>query len=120
MSPLDTVPYWRETIPAELQPSADGPPPPLASPDPIAVMEETFRNGAPGPLVRWAVAPSSPERCSRALLERLADLARRYDLPVYSHIYISRAEALNARRSFGTTTGPWSHIWMRSACSARG
>ena len=82
-----------------------GPPAPLASPDPIAVMEETFRNGAPSSLVRFAVAPSSPERCSRALLERLADLARRYDLPVYSHIYISRAEALNARRSFGSHNG---------------
>jgi 5-methylthioadenosine/S-adenosylhomocysteine deaminase len=104
-SPLETVPYWRETIPADLQPLLMGPPAPLASPDPIAVMEETFRNGAPSPLVRFAVAPSSPERCSRALLERLADLARRYDLPVYSHIYISRAEALNARRSFGSHNG---------------
>jgi cytosine/adenosine deaminase-related metal-dependent hydrolase len=103
-SPLETVPYWRETIPAELQPLLIGPPAP-AAPDPIAVMEESFRKGAPSPLVRWAVAPSSPERCSRALLERLADLARRYDLPVYSHIYISRAEALNARRSFGGHNG---------------
>jgi 5-methylthioadenosine/S-adenosylhomocysteine deaminase len=34
------------------------------------------------------------------LLERLADLAKRHDLPIFSHIYISRAEALNARQRF--------------------
>ena len=52
----------------------------------------------PASLVSWAVSPSSPERCSRALLERLADVADRFELPVYMHIYISRAEALAARR----------------------
>lgn len=99
MSPLDTVPYWRETIPADLQPTLMGGPP-VASADPVAVMEEIFSASRPSSLIRWAVSPSSPERCSRGLIERLADVARRYALPVYAHIYISRAEALNARLSF--------------------
>ena len=104
-SPLDTVPFWREAIPADLQRSLAGPPPPAKVPDPIEVMEEAFNTGDGSSLIRWAVAPSSPERCSRGLLERLSDLARRYDLPVYSHIYISRAEAFNARRNFSDHGG---------------
>lgn len=104
MSPLDTVPYWRETIPPELQPTLMGGPP-VAGPDPIAVMNEVFARRDPASLVRWAVSPSSPERCSRTLLEKLADVARRFELPVYAHIYISRAEALTARRMFGDFNG---------------
>ena len=99
VSPLDTVPYWRDVIPAELQSTLMGDPPAAAT-DPIAVMETIFDKPDPDLLVRWAVSPSSPERCSRSLIERLSDLAKRFDLPVYSHIYISRAEALNARLNF--------------------
>jgi 5-methylthioadenosine/S-adenosylhomocysteine deaminase len=105
MGPLETVPFWRELIPPELQPMLSGPPAPAGAGDPILAMEEIFSAPAHSPLVRWAIAPSSPERCSRALLERLAKLARRRDLPVFSHIYISRAEALNARRSFADHSG---------------
>ena len=99
VSPLDTVPYWRDVIPIELQSTLMGDPP-VAATDPIAVMESIFNRPNPDSLVRWAVSPSSPERCSRSLIERLSDLAKRFDLPVYSHIYISRAEALNARLNF--------------------
>jgi 5-methylthioadenosine/S-adenosylhomocysteine deaminase len=100
VSPLDTVPFWRDVIPAELQASLGGPPPPANVPEPLSVMEELFSERSGDLMSRWAVAPSSPERCSRVLLERLADLAKRHDLPVFSHIYISRAEALNARQRF--------------------
>ena len=104
VSALDTVPYWRETIPADLQSTMMGAPP-VAAPDPIAVMEEVFAGDNDGSLVRWAVAPSSPERVSPALMERLADVARRFNLPIYAHIYISRAEALNARLNFKNDRG---------------
>jgi len=99
-SPMDTVPYWRETIPSDLSDSLSGPPAPARMPDPFDVMDELFGSRDVSGLTTWAVAPSSPERCSHDLLARLAELARKHDLPVYSHIYISRAEALNARRGF--------------------
>lgn len=104
VSPIETVPYWREIIPTELQETIMGGPP-IVGPDPIAVMDEVFSQRDPASLVGWAVSPSSPERCSRALLERLADVADRFELPVYMHIYISRAEALTARRLFGKYGG---------------
>jgi 5-methylthioadenosine/S-adenosylhomocysteine deaminase len=105
VSPLDTVPYWRDVIPVELQPLLAGPPSPPDAADPLSVMESLFSAKTADPMSRWAVAPSSPERCSRPLLERLADLAIRHDLRIFSHIYISRSEALNARRSFTAHDG---------------
>src|SRR5208337_3959794 len=47
--------------------------------------------------VSWALGPSAPERCSAKVMQRTIELARRYDIPVYSHIYESRGMALQAR-----------------------
>lgn len=110
VGPLDTVPYWRETIPPDLLPLLGGAPPAHAAasapPDLIARVEaEIVRRAGAHPLVSWALAPSSPERCSPAMLERIADLARRHALPVFTHIYISKAEALNARRGYAAQGG---------------
>ena len=51
---------------------------------------------APGGL-RWALSPSGPQRSSRALLEGIADLSRRYALPVLTHVYETKAQAAKAR-----------------------
>jgi len=100
VSPFDTVPYWRQLIPPELRDSLAAQPAPSAPP-PLEVAEEIFGSSqGEQSIVKWAVAPSSPERCTRRLMEELAAIAGRHDLPIYSHIYISRAEALNARRAF--------------------
>ena len=105
VSPLDTVPYWRELLPAELQSTLAGPPPPANAVAPIELLSDVLSNPRPAPLLTWAIAPLSPERCSPGLLADLIGLARQHDLPVYTHIYISRAEALNARRSFAAHGG---------------
>ncbi len=107
VSPLDTVPYWRETIPAEAQPGLLGPPPDMRGvPEPLALVESEFwaRSGR-HVRISWALAPSSPERCSRDMLERFGDLARRLELPVVSHIYITKAEAVGARLRFAEFGG---------------
>jgi guanine deaminase len=52
---------------------------------------------APRPRVSWALGPSAPERCSTAVMQRTIEIARRYDIPVYSHIYESRGMVLQAR-----------------------
>ena len=105
--PLDTSPYWRETIPPEMLSLLDGAPIDRSRvPDPLDVIERRINDhSAHTDRIRWAIAPSSPERCSLPLLERLHRLAERYDLPVYSHIYISKAEAVNARQNFGRFGG---------------
>jgi guanine deaminase len=102
VSPLDTVPYWRDTMPNDLQRALAG----GKRPDPFAAVEDQIRarRGRHDRLT-WALAPSSPERCTRELLERIADTSRTLGLPVYSHIYISKAEAVNARLRFAAERG---------------
>jgi 5-methylthioadenosine/S-adenosylhomocysteine deaminase len=107
VSPLDTVPYWRDTIPADAQAGLLGPPPDLVGvPEPLSLIESEYRSRRDRhPRLTWALAPSSPERCSRDLLERFGDLARRLALPVVSHIYITKAEAVGARLRFAEFGG---------------
>jgi cytosine/adenosine deaminase-related metal-dependent hydrolase len=52
---------------------------------------------APRPLIRWALAPSAPQRCSPELLEGIAELSRQHDLPVFTHVYETRVQAAAAR-----------------------
>lgn len=56
----------------------------------------TRRNARP--LVTFGIGPSAPERVRPATVERLADLSARLDLPVYTHLYESRATVVHARR----------------------
>ncbi len=106
VGPLDTVPFWRQIIPRDLQPLLGSAPPGAEPTDPLCrVEDELVRRRGGEPRMTWALAPSSPERCSRAMLTRIAELAARYDLPIYTHLYISKAEALNARRSFAAEHG---------------
>jgi len=53
-----------------------------------------------GDTVHWAVAPFAPQRCTAKMLEGCAELAQRHDLPVYTHVYETRGQALIARDCF--------------------
>ncbi len=53
-----------------------------------------------GDLVHWAVAPFAPQRCTPKMLAACAALADRYDLPIYTHTYETRGQALIARERF--------------------
>jgi guanine deaminase len=55
--------------------------------------------------ITWGLAPSSPERCSPAFLRALARLSVEAALPVFTHIYESRATTLIARQKFGRWNG---------------
>lgn len=100
--PLDTIPFLRDILPPDLAGLVNGPPPPPGMPVPVAELERILAElaAAPGDLVTWAVCPSSPERCSQALLLRLCELARSRRLRLFSHVAISRVEAVGARRLF--------------------
>jgi 5-methylthioadenosine/S-adenosylhomocysteine deaminase len=53
----------------------------------------------------WGLAPSSPERCSPALLLALAKWSDEAGIPVFTHIYESRATTLIARQKFAAWDG---------------
>lgn len=106
VSPLEAVPFWREQIPAELQMLLAPPAKPRPPIDTLHEIEaEIVTRRGRHPLVTWALAPTSPDRCTDDVLRRVAEIAERQSLPVYSHIYISKAEAVGARRRFAAAKG---------------
>ena len=94
---LETIPYWKDIFPKDLHPLLSTAAEPERQLDLLGHFETTCLRAAPRPRVHWALGPSAPERCSPALMARTMELARRYDVPVYSHIYESRGMALQAR-----------------------
>ena len=94
---LETIPYWKDIFPKELHPLLSTAAEPERQLDLLGHFEATCLQAPPRPRVHWALGPSAPERCSPALMARTMELARRYDVPVYSHIYESRGMALQAR-----------------------
>src|SRR4029079_4733258 len=94
---IETIPFWKDTFPEHLHPLLSTAAEPERKLDLIGHFETTRLKAASRPLVSWALGPSAPERCSPALMARTMELARRYDVPVYAHIYESRGMALQAR-----------------------
>jgi guanine deaminase len=94
---LETIPYWEEMFPKELHALLSGAAEPERQLDLLAHFEMRCLQPPQRSRVHWALGPSAPERCSPALMARTMELARRYDVPVYSHIYESRGMAIQAR-----------------------
>jgi 5-methylthioadenosine/S-adenosylhomocysteine deaminase len=102
---IETIPFWKDTFPAELHPLLSTSTEPERQLDLIGHFETTRLKAPPQPRVSWALGPSSPERCSTTIMQRTMELARRYDIPVYSHIYESRGMALQARLTIPEYSG---------------
>lgn len=107
VGPLDTVPFLAEELNEELQTLAKGPPAPHGMSDPMFELESILLTSPSreGDRVTWAVCPSSPERCSRDLMLQMRDMAFKHQLRLFSHIAISRTEAVGARSIFAATSG---------------
>jgi guanine deaminase len=94
---LETIPYWSEVFPPEMHPQLSGAAEPERRLDLLGHFEQACLRAPSRARLHWALGPSAPERCSPALMARTMELARRYDVPVYSHIYESRGMVLQAR-----------------------
>ncbi|GAA4342242.1 amidohydrolase [Pigmentiphaga soli] len=94
---LDTVPYWKDIFPAEYHHLLSSAAEPEKRFDLLGHFEETCLKAPAKARRHWALGPSAPERCTPELMARTVDLAKRYDIPVYSHIYESKGMALQAR-----------------------
>jgi 5-methylthioadenosine/S-adenosylhomocysteine deaminase len=68
--------------------------------DQLDYLDHQYRRHAAADTLHWAVAPFAPQRCSPAMLQGCADLSRRHDLPIYTHVYETRGQALIARELF--------------------
>ncbi|HEY8610976.1 MAG TPA: amidohydrolase family protein [Roseomonas sp.] len=90
----DTLPFAREVLPPEILSTLPGD----ADPAPGIRLAEDLLGAVDGPLLGSVLAPSAPQRCSSALLEWAAALSRERGLPVCTHVYETRVQAVLARQ----------------------
>ncbi len=102
---IDTVPYWKEVFPPEFHGQLSSAAEPEKNFDLLGHFEETCLRAPPRPRLHWALGPSSPERCTTALMARTMDMARRHRIPVFSHLYESKGMALQARHELAQYGG---------------
>jgi guanine deaminase len=101
------VPFWDEVMPAGLRGEATlsvkraGDAKQLLA----RVEGEWQRHRDRHPRITWGLGPATPENCSDAFLEGLAGLSARGNLPVFSHVYESKGNAVTARRAYGADGG---------------
>lgn len=101
------TPFWEELFPSEIADGLSG----VVATDAeaealvagIMALHRRFDTGHP--LISWGLAPSSPERCTPALLRALARASMDGNLPVFTHIYESRATTLIGRQKFDAWNG---------------
>jgi 5-methylthioadenosine/S-adenosylhomocysteine deaminase len=68
-------------------------------------LEDQFKRHPASGTLHWAIAPFAPQRCTPKMLEGCAELAHKYDLAVYPHVYETRGQALIARELFADHDG---------------
>lgn len=101
-----SIPVWDEDGASFSKDQLSGGIQPLYGVDIAQVVRDLVRTRrAKHPRITWALGPSSPERCSESLLVSLAELSRQDDLPIYTHIYESKATRLLARKSHESDEG---------------
>jgi 5-methylthioadenosine/S-adenosylhomocysteine deaminase len=84
---------------ADGAPFLDGVPGLLPASDPAPM--QRFVGGLldrTGPRLTWGLGPSAPQRCSDALLRWVAAQSRERGLPVFTHVYETRSQAVLARQ----------------------
>lgn len=104
---VKSVPFWDEVVPEALRANLSGAVEPFGGPGSVLdlVRDVMVKRRDVHPRITWALGPTSPERCSEAFLGGLGDLSRGHDVPMYSHIYESKAMALMARQGHTSDQG---------------
>jgi len=93
----------RETLPSDVQEMLGTSALPMR--EQLDYLEHQFNRHPASGTLHWAVAPFAPQRCTPKMLEGCAELAHKHDLPVYTHVYETRGQALIARELFGDHDG---------------
>jgi guanine deaminase len=103
---VKSIPFWDEVVPADQRRLLSGAVEPFKGVDLPALLGDIVRSRRDRhPRLTWALGPSSPERCSAELLTALAELSEGEKLPVYTHIYESKAMTLIARQTHAKDGG---------------
>ncbi len=103
-SALACLPGLAQTLPAELRPLLDPPQPTV--PAIVDFVAAALRAPSRRRLT-WAIAPGSPQRCTRDLLEGLGALAREFDLPVVTHVNETKLQVVLAQEQLRAHGRSW-------------
>lgn len=102
VSALDIRPYLRD-VPLEQLALVEGTAPPAA--EQLAFVAAQLARVPAAGLLTWALSPSGPQRSTDPLLEGLAALSEAHQLPVFTHVYETKAQAAKARQIYGDDGG---------------
>ena len=106
MAGADSIPFWGEVVPPEQRGALAGAVEPFQGVDLAKLLRDIVTSQRyRHPRISLALGPTSPERCTPALLNELAELSDTEKLPVYTHVYESRAMTLIARQTHRTEDG---------------
>jgi guanine deaminase len=95
-----SIPFWEEVVPSAQRASLAGSVEPFTGVDlPTLLRDIVVSQRNRHSRLTLALGPTSPERCTPGLLAKLAELSDAENLPVYTHIYESRAMTLIARQT---------------------
>jgi 5-methylthioadenosine/S-adenosylhomocysteine deaminase len=101
---LDIAPFLPRDVPEDVMVVIRGAP--KDAQGEIAFVERQINRLTPlPPRFTWGLSPSGPQRSSRALLEGVGDLARRHELPIFTHVYETKAQTAKARAIYGEHDG---------------
>ncbi|MGH9811410.1 MAG: amidohydrolase family protein, partial [Terriglobia bacterium] len=98
LAPAKSLPFIEEELSRGLnwQPSSD------SDPQPVQGFVERHLVPLRGTRLTWGIAPSAPQRCSDALLAWAARLSHDRELPLFTHLYETRTQAVLARLAYST------------------
>ena len=120
LSATNSAAFWDEEVPSSEWWRLSGGVPTFPKDVPLidiirdAVLPRLTQNG----LVTLGLGPSAPERCSREVLEAVADMSERHGLQVFTHVAESRGKTLHARLKLAEYGH--SHIRYLAACGLLG
>src|SRR5437667_237068 len=93
----------KESLPPDVQETLGNKPRPIR--EQLDYLERQFKRHPAAGTLHWAIAPFAPQRWKPKMLQGCAELADKYDLAVYTHVYETRGQALIARELFADHQG---------------
>ncbi len=100
---FDTLPYTREIIPLFLKKDLDKKPSPPAK-ELLNFCRYTAKKwGKEENLVRFALAPSAPQRCTDNFLAEINEISESENVPIITHVLETKVQAIFAKLLYGKT-----------------
>ena len=105
----DTIPYANELLPKEIVDQVRAAPPPSTEQYLEFAKEAIARFHGRAGRLRYAIAPSGPQRCTEDLLVAAEELSREHRTTYHIHILETKVQAVTGREFYGKTLIRYMH-----------